>query len=182
MVEVVLGEPTLHERPGVDAGGGVALEVDVVAGVAVVLAAEEVVEADLVQRRRAGERGQVAADAVGVLVGVDHHRRGVPPDEGADAPLDELVAGEPRLGLARDGVDVGGGDGGGERHLRLAGALEQLAEQEAGAGLAVGVDDGVEAVEPLLRLGRIGVRQLVDVAVEDHGAESCTGRGERWSA
>ena len=70
VVEVVLGEPALEERPGVHAGRGVALEVDVVAGVAVVLAAEEVVEPDLVQAGRAGERGQVAADAVGVLVGL----------------------------------------------------------------------------------------------------------------
>ena len=36
-----------------------------------------------------------------------------------------------------------------------------LRQQEAGAGLAVGVDDGVEAVEPLLRLGRVDVGQLV---------------------
>ena len=106
MVEVVLGQAALEERAGVDAGRGVALEVDVVAGVAVVLAAEEVVEADLVQAGRAGERGEVAADAVGVLVGSHHHHRRVPADEGADAPLDVLVAGEPRLGLAGDGVDV----------------------------------------------------------------------------
>ena len=77
-----------------------ALEVDVVAGRAVVLAAEEVVEADLVERGRAGERRQVAADAVGVLVGLDDHHRRVPADEGADAALDVLVAGEPRLLLA----------------------------------------------------------------------------------
>ena len=52
---------------------------------------------------------------------------------------------------------------------RLAGPLEQLRQQEAGAGLAVGVDDRVERVEPLLGLAGIGVGQLVDEAVEDHG-------------
>ena len=66
MVEVVGGETTFHEGAGVHAGSGVALEVDVVTGVSVVLAAEEVVEADLVQRRRRRERREVAADAVGV--------------------------------------------------------------------------------------------------------------------
>jgi hypothetical protein len=50
MVEVVLVEATLEERAGVDARRGVALDVDVVAGVAVVLAPEEVVEAHLVER------------------------------------------------------------------------------------------------------------------------------------
>ena len=97
VVEVVGLEPSLDERTGVDPGGGVALEVDLVAGVAVVLAAEEVVEADLVQRRRRRVRRQVAADAVGGLVRLDDHHRRVPPHEGADPSLDELVAGEPRL-------------------------------------------------------------------------------------
>ena len=47
-----------------------------------------------------------------------------------------------------------------------------LRQQEPGAGLAVDVDDGVEAVEPLLRLAGIDVGQLVDEAVEDHGPHS----------
>ena len=51
-VEVLLGQAALEERAGVDAGRGVALEEDLVAGAAVGLAAEEVVEADLVERGR----------------------------------------------------------------------------------------------------------------------------------
>ena len=62
-VELLLGEPALEEGAGVDARGGVALEEDLVAGLAVVLAAEEVVEADLVERRGRGVGGDVAADA-----------------------------------------------------------------------------------------------------------------------
>jgi hypothetical protein len=125
VVELLLREAPLQERPGVDAGGGVALEVHVVAGQAVVLAAEEVVEADLVQRGGGGEGGEVAADAVGVLVGLhDHHGR-VPADEGADAAFEVLVAGEERLLLRRDGVHVRGGHGGRDADLQLASALEQ---------------------------------------------------------
>jgi hypothetical protein len=48
-VELLLGQPALEEGAGVDAGGGVALEEDLVAAAGVVLAAEEVVEADLVE-------------------------------------------------------------------------------------------------------------------------------------
>jgi hypothetical protein len=73
VVELLLGEPSLEVGAGVDAGRRVALEVDVVAGQAVVLAAEEVVEAHLVEGGGAGEGGEVAADAVGVLVGLHHH-------------------------------------------------------------------------------------------------------------
>ena len=103
-----LGQPALEERPGVDAGGGVALDEDLVAAARVVLAAEEVVEADLVERRRRGVGRDVAADADAGALRAVHHDRGVPADVRAVAALDLLVAGEPRLELGRDGVDVVG--------------------------------------------------------------------------
>ncbi len=111
----------------------------------------------------------MTSDAVGVFVGLDHHCRGVPPDVGADAPLDVFVAGEPRLLLARNGVDVWRRHHGWETDLEFAAALEQLRDQVAGAGLSFDFDDGFEAVEPLLGLARIDVGQLVDEAIEDHG-------------
>ncbi len=52
VIELILGQPALEEGAGVDARCGVALEEDLVAHAGSVLAAEEVVEADLVQRRR----------------------------------------------------------------------------------------------------------------------------------
>ena len=73
-------------------GCGVALEEDLVAEAAVGLAVEEVVEADLVERRGRGVGGEVAAEAVEAVVGPSHHHRRVPPDEVADAALDVLVA------------------------------------------------------------------------------------------
>jgi hypothetical protein len=167
-VELLFGEAAFEVGAGVDARCGVALEVHLVAELAVVLAAEEMVEAHLVERGGRRERRQVATDAFAARVGPGHHHRGVPADEGADAPLDELVAREPRLGVARDGVDVGRRHGRREANLHLTGALEQLHQQEAGAVLAGGVEDGVEAVDPLLGLGGIGVGQLVAVPVEYH--------------
>ena len=56
--------PAFEKRARVDARRAVALEINDVAFVAVVAAAEEVVVAHLVQRRGRGERGDVAADAV----------------------------------------------------------------------------------------------------------------------
>ncbi len=55
--------------------------------------------------------------------------------------------------------------------------LEQLAEQEPGTGLAVRVDDGIEAVEPFERLAGVGVGELIDVTVEDHDQQSATATG-----
>ena len=168
VVELVLGEPALDEGAGVDAGGAVALEVDEVPEAAVGLAPEEVVEADLVQRGRAGVGGEMAADALAAVVGPAHHGRRVPADVGADAALDVFVAGEPRLLVARDGVHVGGRHGGREVDLHGPGPLEQLHEEEAGPGASLGVDDGVEGVDPLRRLLGVDVGKLVRHSVEEH--------------
>ena len=168
VVELALGQPALDEGPGVDAGRGVPLEEDLVAEAAVGLAAEEVVEADLVERGRAGVGREVPADALGARVGPGDHGGGVPADVGPDPALLVLVAGEPGLGVGRDGVHVGGRDRGGEVDLLGAGPLQELHEQVAGPGPAAGVDDGVERVEPLLRLARIGVGDLVADPVEQH--------------
>ena len=65
LIEVLFGEPAFEKRPGVHAGRGVALEIDLVAASSrFAAAAEEVVERHFVQRGRRGERGDVAADAV----------------------------------------------------------------------------------------------------------------------
>ncbi len=167
-VEIILVEPVLQVGAGVDAGGGVALDVDMVAGDAVFLAPEEVVEPDLVQDRRRGEGRQVTADAVGGLVGPDHHHRRVPPDEAADPPLQVLVAGEPCLLGGGDGVDVRGGHRGWDADIAGPGPFDQLGHQELGTGVALGRDHRVERVEPLGGLLRIGVGELVGEPVDDH--------------
>ena len=133
VVELVLAEPPLEERAGVDAGRRVALEEDLVAGLAVVLAAEEVVEADLVQAGRGGVRREVAADAGEPAVRAQHHRRRVPADDPADPPLHLLVAREVRLLLGADRVDVAGLGQRRQPDLELARALQQLVDEEPGA-------------------------------------------------
>ena len=167
-VELGLGQPALEERPRVDAGRGVPLEEHLVAGLPVVLAAEEVVEPHLVQRRGGRVGGDVPADAGAARpVRPRHHDRGVPPDIGADAPLDVLVAGEPRLPLGRDRVDVVGGAQAGHPDLLLARPLEQAQHQVAGPPAAAGARNRVERVDPLPRLIRVDVRQLRGQPVAD---------------
>ena len=175
VVELLLAEPSLQEGARVDARSGVSLEEDLVAG-AVVVAAEEVVEADLVEAGGAGVGRQVAADALELGVRAQHHRQRVPADEAPDLELHLLVAREVRLLLGADGVDVAGLDQVRQPDLQLARALEQAEEEEAGAVRAGLLHDRVERVDPLLRLDRVDVRQLLLELVEDlvHLAHRCS--------
>ncbi len=180
-VELLLGEPALDECSRVDPGRGVSLEVDLVAGPAVGLSPEEVVEPDLVQRGRARVRGEVAADALAAMIGARHHDGGVPPDHRSDPPLHVLVAGEPGLRVAGNRVDVRGRHGGGESHLLRPGALDELHQQEPCPwAVRESEIDRVERVEPLGSLGGIDVWQLVGHAVEQHDIHAPTARKVWW--
>ena len=161
VIEVVLGDPALEIGAGVDAGGGVALEEDLVATAGVVLAAEEVVEADLVEARRRGIRGEVAAEADVEVVGPGDHDRRVPADDAADLQLELLVAREVGLLLRRDAVDVVGLQERRQADLALAGEVEDAGEEVPGALAALVLEDVVDGRKPFRRLVGVGVRELV---------------------
>jgi len=128
----------------------VALEVDEVAASGVIRAAEEVVEADFIERGGGGVGGDVAADAGGLLVRLADHRHGVPADDALDAVFDGDVAGIVRLEGLRDGVHVWGAGGDGERHAEaLSGDLERL-EEAGGAFWPAASTDIAQGVNPLL--------------------------------
>ena len=169
VVELILGQAALEERPGVDARSGVALVEDLVTCRAVgVLAPEEVVEADLVEGRRRGVRGQVAADPGEPAVRPQDHRHRVPADQPADPQLELLVAREERLLLRTDRVDVAGLGQRRQADVELARPLEQLEHEEPGAVLALAGDDLVERLEPLRGLRLVDVGELVLELVEVH--------------
>src|SRR5699024_4578289 len=108
-----------HVGAGVDPGGGVALEEDVVATAGVVAAAEEVVEAHLVHRGDGGVAGQVTPHGdPRRLCPVDQHR-GVPAQDVTDLDLEVQVPGVLRLGIDRDRVDVIGRQGVGQVQILL---------------------------------------------------------------
>ena len=135
-----------------------ALVEDLVAGAAVVLAPEEVVEPDLVEARRRRVGREVAADPAEAVVRAEDHRDRVPADDPADPELDLLVTREERLLLRADRVDVAGLGQRRQADVQLARALEQLVDEEAGPALALLADELVERVEPFLGLGRVDVR------------------------
>lgn len=166
-VELGSGEPVQQEGAGVDTRRGVSLEEDLVSALAVVLAPEEVVEAHVVEGGRGSEGGDVAADADAGALRTGHHDRRVPAGRVQDAPLDLLVAGEERLVLGRDGVDVVRAAHLGHGHAPLAGAFDQTEHQVAGALASALVDGGVKRVEPFRRLLGIEIRDLAGKAAND---------------
>lgn len=103
-VELRLAEPAVEERPGVDAGRRVALQVELVAGLVALLAAEEVLEAGLVEPGGGGEGGDVPTEAEPRPAG--DHRGGVPPVPRRDPGLQRLVARIGGFGGGGDRVDV----------------------------------------------------------------------------
>ncbi len=133
------------------------LEEDLVARTAVVFTAEEVVEAHLVERGRAGIGGQVPADTRRPVVRPQHHGHGIPADQPSQAPLELLVAGKERLLLGADGVDVAGLGQRRQAHVKLSRTLENLVEHEPGALVPLLAVDLIKRVEPLLGLGGIDV-------------------------
>ena len=97
VVELLLAQAALDEGSGIDPGRGMALEEDLVTGRPARLAPEEVVEAHAVEGRRRSESSQVAADALGPVVGPHHHGCRVPAGVAAYPLLHLGVTGEPRF-------------------------------------------------------------------------------------
>ena len=164
-VELVGAEAALEEGAGVRAGGGVALDEDLVAAAGVVLAAEEVVEADLVEGGRRRVRRDVAADRDARALRAVHEHGRVPADPRAVAALDLLVTGELGLVLGRDRVEVvGRGD---HRHaeVQLLRALQQAEHDLAAALVPLLGDESVEGFGPFGCLVGIGVHRLDRVGV-----------------
>ncbi|MDQ0767698.1 hypothetical protein QF031_000447 [Pseudarthrobacter defluvii] len=168
-VQVLLGQAAFHERPGVHAGGGVALEEDLVPAAGVVLAAEEVVEPHLVQGRGPGVGGDVPADAdIGPLRPV-HHDRGVPPHVRPVPALVFLVPGEFGFLVHRDGVHVIGGGHHRDPHALRARALQQAPHDVLGTLGTLFPDQRIQGLNPLGSFFRITIRQLVSQPAEDMG-------------
>ncbi|GBE22121.1 hypothetical protein BMS3Bbin01_01484 [bacterium BMS3Bbin01] len=174
VVELVFGQAAFEEGTSIDARRGVTLDENLVAGGSIVLPAEEMVEADLVEGGRRGERGQVPSDSLRCMVGTHDHDGGVPADEPADSLFESVVSGEPRLFLGRDRIDVGRVDRGRDPHLLLPGAQQHARQQIPCPGLALDGDELVERVEPFLGLGGVGVGELLHEAVDIH--EGLSGR------
>ena len=131
-------------------------------------APEEVVEADLVERRGRGVGRDMAADAHARPLRAVHHDGRVPPDPGPVATFDILVAGEPGLQLGRDRVDVVGGRQRRDGHPLFTGAFQQPQHQIARPRRAGSLQQLVEGLQPLRCLFGVDVGQIGSHALADH--------------
>ena len=169
-VELVRAHPSLEEAPGVHTGGGMALIEDVVTTAGMVLAAEEVVEPDFVERRGRRVGRDVAADLDAGPLRAVHQHGGVPAVPAAEGALDLFVAGEPWLFLGADRVDVIRGREAGDARIALACTVEQAEHDVPGADRARLSDETVQRIEPFPGLLRIDIRDLTGETVEDRSS------------
>ncbi len=167
-VQIKLAEASFQEGSRIHARTGVALEEDLIAATGMVLAAEEMVEAHLVQRRGGGIGGDVTAHTHTGTLGAMNHDRGIPAHQTSEATLQIHVAGIGRLDVGGNGVDVVGG--GKRRQVEMLGArlFQQLEHHIACAVQSVGVDHGIQGRQPLRGFLGVGVGQVRRQSVRDH--------------
>ena len=151
-IELALRQAPLEECSSVNAGGGVPLEKDLVSASGCIGAAEKVVEAHLVERCRRRVGRDVAADADAGPLSSVHHDGRIPADELADATLESLITGEPRLDLRRDGVDVVSRAKAGNAHIAFGRSPQQGQHEITGAIGPGSFNELVEGCGPLSRL------------------------------
>src|SRR5688572_4117707 len=128
------------------------LKINDVAVVMVALALEEVVEPDFIQRGRRCIGRNMTANPVVELVGPDHHRERVPPNEALDAALNLSTARKRWLFRNGDGVDIRGVRREGELDAATPGVVLEKSEQAADPGRPARLEHVVERLEPLARL------------------------------
>ncbi len=156
-LHLLLGQPPFEEGARVDAGGGVALDVDQVAAVLVGGRVPEVVEADLVEQRGRLVGGDVAAELGGLRVGLQDRGDRVPADQRAQAALEVGIARQVLLLVGRDRVDVVGVAVDGDGHAVAVRVGDGAGQELVGAVGAVVLDHRLDGLEPLPRLLRVYV-------------------------
>ena len=157
VAQVLFGEAALQECACVDAGRGVALEINQVAGLVAVAGAKEMMETHLEQRGERCVSGNVAADAGIIFVLAHHHRHGVPAREAFDAALHGAVAGIRHLVLGRDGVDVGRIEMDGQADARAARLLSEALQKKRSTVRPLLVQNLSQRFGPFGRFARVQV-------------------------
>ncbi len=160
-VELVLREAPFQEGARVDAGRRVSLDVDEIGSVRVLRSLPEVIEPDVVERRRGGEGGDVAAELGVLTVRLHDHRDRVPAHERADAVLEAGLTRHLRLLAHVDRVQVGGRGLVGEVRARTPRLVDQALDQVVTALDAIGPEDRLERFEPLLGLFGVEIARRV---------------------
>ncbi len=169
--ELLLADPALDEGAGVDAGRGVALEIDQVAASVAFRCPEKMVEADFIQGGGRLIAGDVAAHAGRFFVGAHHASDSVPADQGLDPALQGGIARMLFLKVNRDGVHIRRGGVIRQIGAGPTGLVDQPFEQVVSALGAFLFDDRGQGVQPLAGFLRVEIGGMVrHVRVSPDGA------------
>ena len=161
IVELVGGEAAFEEGARVDAGGGVPLEINQIAGLIAVAAVEEMIKTDFQKSGEGGVGGDVAADALIVFVLVRHHGHRVPAREALDAPFERAVARVRRLLPWLDRVHVRGGGANRQGNAVFARPVGEFVDEEGGAVGPSSFDDLIQSLDPLRCFARVEIGRAV---------------------
>ncbi|MNN01042.1 hypothetical protein D3C81_1136490 [compost metagenome] len=140
----------------IDAGRGMALDVDQVPGELVRAATEEVVETHVVQHGRRLVGGDVAAHVRVSGRAQDHHHR-IPADIRVQAALDGQVARICTLALGGDAVGIGGGHAAMHAAVLRGIGIDELVKQIMGARTPFHRDDGLHCLQPFFGFLRVDI-------------------------
>jgi len=157
ITELLGGKSAFEKSPRVNAGGSVALEIDLVAAELALRGAEKMVETNFIQGGGGGISRNMAANAAFIAIGAYHHSHRIPADQTFDAPLDLAAAGERRLLGYRDGVNIGRVGGKGQLDPGMVCALLQFQQQFRGALRAAGLEHVIQRFQPLLQFNIVQV-------------------------
>ena len=141
----------------IDAGTRMSLHEHHVPGMGRALGAPEMIEADFVERRRRCVRSEVAAVFRILAIRLHHHGERIPAYVSLVAPLEGSIARIVRLLRLGDGIEVGGIRLERQVGTRAPREVHQFFEQKMRAFRTLRAQDGIDRLQPLLRLDGINV-------------------------
>jgi hypothetical protein len=155
VVQLLLGEAPFEKGAGIDARRGMSLDVEQIPAMALARGVEEMVEADVVERRGGSEARDVTPERGILAIGLDHHRHRVPSHEGANPLLERRVPRRSLLQGLGDRVDVRRRRAVREMSALATSPANEATDEVVGSFDALPLEDRVEGLEPLARLLRI---------------------------
>ena len=159
-IQIILSQTTLQERTRVHARGSMTLVENLVAALLSVLAVEEVIKTNLIQRRRRRIRGNMAANLHTRTLRAVHHDRRVPTHPTAVALLNLLITRELRLHLRRNRIHEIRRRQRRQIHPLRRRPLQQAQHQKSSTLRRGLVQNPIKRVNPFLGLFRVRIMQI----------------------
>src|SRR5699024_4501966 len=166
-VEVIFIQTAFHVRTCVHARRGVSLEEDLVAARWIVLAAEEVVKANFIQRSSTGIGRDVATDANAWALLTVHHDGRIPTNPVTITLFQFLITRELRLNSVGNGLNDSSRRYGSSRYTLGRRALQEAQHKVSSSLGRCFVEQAVERIHPLAGFFRVAIVHVRGNSVAD---------------